>query len=116
MVLETERETSLPIRSALWPLGILGFLASYVLILSMSKKHKKSKSLNPQHGFTKPIQPQPATHQQGAQRQGESVLVPNVPPAPTNTNNSDQGSEKNIGGWKITKWKITKRILQIVGF
>jgi hypothetical protein len=109
--LEPEKETSSPDRSSLWLLAPLGILASYFTFVLMSKRSRKSRADNPQHQFTKTIQPK-ETPGKTSDTSGEiSATIPDPPPAPGHAENASNSGKQVLGGWEIAK-----RIMEIIAF
>jgi hypothetical protein len=85
--LKPEKESAFPSRICLWPLALLGILSVSALFASKGNQFKKSQ---PPHD--KPNPPHnPAPRQ--------SLVVPEIPPTPTNSNNSNGGKE-STPPWK----------------
>jgi hypothetical protein len=103
--LASEKETSLPARSSLSPLALLGILSAFVTIasLSMSKKSKLRK-MQQKPGAT--VGPEQAAKQDPIAIPGGGARLPEIP---ENSNDSDDGGQESI------VWKWLKRVGLVAG-
>jgi hypothetical protein len=75
----------------------------------MSKKWKKSRR-QPQHQSTESVQPQATPDDIGHNGGADMASVPDVPPTPTQTQDSTKSDNNKLSGWQIAE-----RVMAITG-